>query len=117
MKYLAWDIGIKNLSYCMMDKELNVLYWEVINITGEVKEEKFCIEIQKNKKVCNKKANYYNLDNGKFYCNKHSKDFSESLIDINKIKCSHKMDNGKICNKKISFRWCFSFHTSWKYRL
>lgn len=104
MKYLAWDIGIKNLSYCMMDKELNVLHWEVIDITGEVKEEHLCKVIQKNKKICNKKANFYNLDDGKFYCNKHSKDFKECLVDINKVKCSHKMDNGKICGKRISFQ-------------
>ena len=30
MKYLAWDIGIKNLSYCMMDNDLNILHWEVL---------------------------------------------------------------------------------------
>ena len=26
MKYLAWDIGIKNLSYCMMDGDYKVLF-------------------------------------------------------------------------------------------
>ena len=103
MKYLSWDIGIKNLSYCMMDKELNVLFWEVIDITGEVKEEKKCIEIQKNKKICNKNANFYNFENGKFYCKKHCKDFKENMIDINKITCSHRVGDGKICGKKISF--------------
>ena len=104
MNYLAWDIGIKNLSYCMMDKDFNVLFWEVMDITGEVKVEHICTTIQKNKKVCNKKANFFNLDDGKFYCNKHSKDFKDCLVDLNKVKCCHKMENGKICGKKISFQ-------------
>ena len=104
MKYLSWDIGIKNLSYCMMDKDFNVLFWEVMDITGEVKVEHICTTKSKNKKVCNKKANFFNLDDSKFYCNKHSKDFKDCLVDLNKVKCSHKMDNGKICGKKISFQ-------------
>ena len=109
MKYLAWDIGIKNLSYCMMDKDYKVLFWEVIDISGEVKMEHLCKCIQKNKKICNKKANFYNLDDGQFYCNKHSKDFKECLVDINKVKCSHRLDNGKLCGKKISFQGEKSF--------
>lgn len=109
MKYLAWDIGIKNLSYCMMDKDFNVLHWEVMDITEEVKMEHICTCANKNKKICNKKATFYNIDDGKFYCNKHSKDFKDCLVDINKVKCIHKMDNGKICGKKISFQTDISY--------
>ena len=104
MKYLAWDIGIKNLSYCMMDGDYKVLFWEVLDITGDIKQEHLCTVIQKNKKVCSKKANYYNLEDDKFYCNKHSKDFKDTIVDINKVRCSHIMGNGKICGKKISFQ-------------
>ena len=39
-----------------------------------------------------------------FYCNKHSKDFKDDIIDVNKFKCCHRMDNGKICGKKMSFQ-------------
>ena len=102
MKYLAWDIGIKNLSYCMMDKDYKVLFWEVLDITGDIKQEHLCTVIQKNKKVCNKKANYYNLEDGKFYCNKHSKDFKDTAsVDVNKVKCSHIMGNGKMWEKDL----------------
>ena len=33
----------------MMDKDFNVLFWEVMDITGEVKIEHICTTIQKNK--------------------------------------------------------------------
>ena len=103
MKYLSWDIGIKNLSYCLMDDKMNIIDWEVIDISGENKIEHFCGVIQKNKKICNKKATFYNSNDKKFYCNRHSKDFKENIIDIKNIKCSHKMPNGKICSRNIVF--------------
>lgn len=103
MKYLSWDIGIKNLSYCMMDDKCNIIAWEILDISGEIKNEHLCITIQKNKKICNKKASFYNLDNHNFYCSKHMKDFKEDIIDIKKIRCCHKMKNGGLCGKKISY--------------
>ena len=103
MKYLSWDIGIKNLSYCLMNENMEVLSWEILDISGEIKNENVCVAVQKNKKVCNKKACFYNLENKMFYCTKHSKDFKEDIIDVNKFKCCHRMENGKICGKKMSF--------------
>ena len=37
MKFLSWDIGIKNLSYCWLDYDsvkdkFKVLQWEIINL-------------------------------------------------------------------------------------
>jgi hypothetical protein len=40
MKILAWDIGIKNLSYCLYDTQLhnNIIDWNVIDISQNGKE-------------------------------------------------------------------------------
>lgn len=109
MKYLSWDIGIKNLSYCLMDDKMEINAWEVLDISGEDKTEYLCKEIQKNKNICNKKANFHNLINHNFYCNKHSKDFKDDIMDIHKIRCSHKTIKGDLCGKKISYNTNIKF--------
>jgi len=39
MKILAWDIGIKNLSYCLYDTQCdNIIDWNVIDISQNGKE-------------------------------------------------------------------------------
>ena len=103
MKYLSWDIGIKNLSYCLMDKNKTIISWEIIDISGENKEHFLCKKIQKNNKECNKNALFYNINEFKFYCKTHSKVFQENLIEISKNKCCHKLKDGTICTKKAKF--------------
>merc|ERR1711935_717315 len=103
MKYLSWDIGIKNLSYCLMDKNKTILSWEIIDISGETKEQFLCKTIQKNDKECNKNAIFYNLNDFKFYCRKHSKTNLDGLIELSKNRCCHKLKDGSLCTKKAKF--------------
>jgi hypothetical protein len=102
MKYLSWDIGIKNLSYCLTDEECNILNWEVINVSGDIKEEFNCDGTLKNGSRCNSKGKFYNLETKKIYCNKHSKDFI-NLVDTTCVKCCHILPSGTNCGKRISF--------------
>lgn len=102
MKYLSWDIGIKNLSYCLMNEKMEVLHWEIINISGDVKQEYKCNGALKSGARCDKKAFFYNLETKLFYCTKHSKDF-QNLVDTRSVKCCHILPSGKSCDKKISF--------------
>ena len=85
-----------------MDENKKVLYWEIIDISGEVKHEYKCNGALKSGARCEKKASYYNLETKMFFCAKHSKDF-QNLVDIKCIKCCHVLANGKSCGKKISF--------------
>lgn len=32
--YLSFDVGIKNLAYCMLDEDCNILLWDVLDISG-----------------------------------------------------------------------------------
>lgn len=75
MKILSFDIGIKNLSFCYLDldvekKTYNIELWDVINLLNE--EHKLCnreIFNKKETKICNNKATYRYLKN--FVCKKH----------------------------------------------
>jgi hypothetical protein len=73
MKILSIDVGIKNLAFCLFEKEINsqhfkVIQWGIVNLSEE---ETFnCMFIEKNI-LCNKPAKF-KKDN-QCYCLKHSK--------------------------------------------
>jgi hypothetical protein len=80
MKFLSFDIGIKNLAYCISEfneetKKVEIIEWDIINLLCDFfeKQEK-CHYI--NRKKCTKKAEYKN-NNGKFYCKTHVKKYQE----------------------------------------
>ena len=122
MKYLAWDIGIKNLAYNICeyndkDNSYKILHWEVINLTEDTSKKKeinthLCCKIMKKKNgdlICNKKATFYNLEDSCKYCKTHSKSIKNknNIVEISKIGCAHIMTNGNNkgikCNKKITY--------------
>jgi hypothetical protein len=96
MSVLSFDVGIINLSYCLIKKENGlptILDWGIINIC-------------ENNTICNlceNRAIYYNinLNNHKcFYCKSH-KPF---LLDYNELetkdnKCIYTNKNDKLCNR------------------
>jgi len=93
IKVISWDIGIKNLSYCILEKERNedypidkngysIIDWEVINLYDDEKNQN-CCGLKKNKSVCGKTAKY--TCNNLYYCKTHcSKD--SKLIKKKKSK-------------------------------
>ena len=98
--YLGWDIGIKHLSYCMMDYidnngifEYKIIDWGIINLMTHIKEKNICTSLKKNKDCCNNTAVYYNINNdNEYYCNLHYKNI-ENKSYINKIT------DKVLCNK------------------
>jgi hypothetical protein len=87
MKMLSFDVGIKNMAYCLFDVSDNVLnnpktagldigfaikQWDVINLIADVNNNvsRKCGCTLKNGKICNKKA-YFQKDMS-YYCKKHS---------------------------------------------
>ena len=59
---LSFDIGVKNLAYCMMNYEKgtlkrNILYWNVINLFPE-SETHACVGIKTNGDICGKTASF-----------------------------------------------------------
>lgn len=35
---LSWDVGIKNLAYCILDSKCNIIDWNIISIVGNNKQ-------------------------------------------------------------------------------
>jgi hypothetical protein len=74
-RILSIDVGIKNLAFCLFEKDINSSYfniakWDIINLSQEDEVQK-CSCIEKNGSVCNKDAKY--TLNETYFCLKHSK--------------------------------------------
>ena len=96
MKLVSIDVGMKNLAYCLMEINDDVVFqpnkinytildWNVINLTDSDKY--ICKCLTKNKKECNKKAKYFK--NATYYCKTHAK------------QSNHKVPSDEINIKKL----------------
>lgn len=101
MKILSFDVGIKNLSFCIIeynDNNLEIKQWEVIDLCNEKTK---CIEI-KNNKTCNKPAKYYK--NNEYYCQTHAKKKEYEVPPENlREKLLKKMNLDLLLNMAIEF--------------
>ncbi len=104
--YLSWDVGIKNLAYCIINKvnetEFKIEHWGIINLADPIK---ICTGFDKKGKPCKSKA-CYEKDN-KYYCKKHSKQYVKQVNELkqNNIKgsCVYSDRNEKLCGKNASY--------------
>ena len=74
-KYIGWDIGVKNLAYCVLslqEKKIEIVSWNIINLADEESAQIFCSK-------CDKKAVYNTPLRGKnrvYFCGKHREEDS-----------------------------------------
>lgn len=107
-KYLSWDVGIANLSYCLIEKNIEtfkIRKWGIINLKEE-------IPLCNSHIGCTQKAINYHQVNDKYiyYCKTHSKKYVMEKVKIlpcnDTDKCIHMINskNGihKCNNKAIS---------------
>jgi hypothetical protein len=100
MKVISWDIGIKHLAYCVInkydDKNFDIIDWGIIDISDT---DNLCF-------YCKSKAKY--TCSNKFLCTKHKKKQEiptiESIYPTNKIKekckkCDKLCIRGGMCAK------------------
>lgn len=76
MNIISFDVGIRNMAYCMFsihDEELKVQDWGVLNLIEDTQEISKCTYMTKNKKktCCNKNAKYYKAN--QYFCQTHVK--------------------------------------------
>lgn len=81
MRLISYDVGIKNLAYCVLEYDdkncLSILDWNVLSLLEQEAPDKQCSQTNpgKNKKAaptpCGKIAKYQK--NGQCYCDKHAK--------------------------------------------
>jgi len=108
MKILSFDVGIKNLAYCIAnndedEKKIVIEEWDIINTL----EDKIAESKENNKcSHCGAKAKYYSEDSN-FYCGRHRGKYC--LIDAKaykiktKTKCSECDSNSNYTYKDINF--------------
>ena len=94
MLYVGWDIGIKNLAYCIIetnkiDDIINqkIVELDIINlILDEKKDIILCSKFNKNGKKCSSRAVYRHKKNqNDVFCNRHYKQFDNVKL-LSKIK-------------------------------
>ena len=115
MKVISFDVGIKNMAYCIFENingELRISGWEVLNLM-DTQETSFiceCMNVPKSKKLlpkaCTKKAKY--IKNTKYYCEKHAKSCSQYIVptkqfQITSLKKMKIDDLIKLGNKYMVF--------------
>ena len=116
MKIISWDIGIKNLAYCILEESndplipFKIYHWDLINLT-EINQKCFGFISNNNKiECCNKITNKLNiLDKTINFCDLHKHQTDKIKTEyLNKIKnlendsfCNNIIKNkGELCNKK-----------------
>jgi hypothetical protein len=91
MKILSWDIGIKNLSYCFLEKVddgIIIKDWNIINLEDEIPII-ICFAKCKNGNNCSSKAIFLSKDKKIGYCRTHHKKL-ENLQDYKEKKKTKK---------------------------
>ena len=94
MNYLSFDVGIKNLAYCILTPEKNIVDWNIINLNKNP----ICqVTLQKK---CQKQATYNVMnDEVEYCCTTHKKKFKK----VKKIKDTNQLFQlSQICLTELS---------------
>lgn len=106
--YLSFDIGIKNLAYCLMDTNLAIKDWGIIDLTNGPQNKNLCNYLGIG--GCKHPGKFCNLlDKSKFYCGVHCKKVQkDELLDLDKIRCSTSKCKfaAKLCNPEKTIYAC-----------
>jgi hypothetical protein len=103
-KYLAWDVGIKNLAYNLLeynpiDKTSKILSWNVINLveleTNPHVTHFICCGKNKNGKACTQKVIELTIDKNKGYCGRHLDKSIVTTKILKKCICTHSVTTKK----------------------
>lgn len=91
LNVLSFDIGIKNMAFCLLNVEetINMREWCIIDISKNretiIDDVKVCT-CKRKKNDCKIKAKY--VKNGMFYCEKHAKETIEYIIPEKRFQLS-----------------------------
>ena len=95
-KILSFDVGIKNLAFCLMEKkvnndnfELNIKKWNIINL---VEDRDLCQFKLRTGNLCGKIARFQmktNQDTNLVLCNAHKDKCKVEITETEKFKCVH----------------------------
>ena len=94
-RILSWDVGIKNLAYCLIEENMEeqpptiqIIDWGVFNISAE----DTCDFIGKANKPCTKGATHYSSASNLHFCGAHLKKYKETNEEEKFKKIQHGKD-------------------------
>tara|TARA_A100001015_G_scaffold253246_1_gene293315 strand:+ start:289 stop:1176 length:888 start_codon:yes stop_codon:yes gene_type:complete len=126
--YLGWDVGIKNLAFCLLDykdKKIELIDWGIINLLVHKSPPIYCNCLKKNGETCGRRASFYCIpkDNkeNEHYCNIHlktyKKEWLKSLSEKDRLEKESQIKTWSdkwVCCKdgcsKIATRYCIKNH-------
>lgn len=109
MKILSWDVGIKNLAFCLLEKnndKFTILKWNIINLHDD---RPLCDFVLKNNRVCSGIGRFSSLDiHSKIHvtCTKHKNHFLPILIDNNSCFCQKCNSVSIKSTQSKNIAWC-----------
>lgn len=85
MKICSWDVGVKNLSYCILSQNngsYSICDWDNLNVIDDMPVST-CSQLAKNNKPCKSRAKFVGTVNGTqmVFCAKHSKVYPSLVKD------------------------------------
>lgn len=87
MKIISFDVGIKNLAYCILDikpnKDYTICDWGILNLINKPVFKCGCKQKKKPHDLCQKPASYIDCNNN-YYCKQHGKS-SDFIIPIKEL--------------------------------
>lgn len=114
-KILSFDVGIKNLAYCLMEKkidgenyDLNIKKWNIINL---VEDRDLCQFKLRTGNLCGKIARFQmktTKDTNLVLCNAHKDKCKVEVTETEKFKCVHTK-----CNLNSKFNILDNSEWSW----
>ena len=110
MKFLSFDVGIRNLAFCHADfneetKVLEILEWDIINLfEDEIDAQQKCSHISKMRpyRPCPKFAIEKTVNNLEYFCKAHKKNYKHVKPVISKLAEVCQCDNEE-CTKKARY--------------
>lgn len=124
--YLGWDVGIKNLAFCLLDKKdnkLEIVDWGIINLLVHKSPPIYCNCLKADGSVCGKRASFYIInedEDNKNYCNIHLKKEKKEWAKLKDKEREEKegqlkewSDKWTCCKdkcSKIATRYCIKNH-------
>jgi|SRR3989344_7750251 len=109
MRVLSFDVGIKNLAYCVLEKieDIKIIDWGIINLSEE--SDIKCEHILTNKKQCeNKVLNLIKYEDKEIViCNNHKKKYQPKLEKKNILYKCNKCDKLSTYYINIDDRICW----------
>lgn len=124
--YLGWDVGIKNLAFCLLDKKdnkLEIVDWGIINLLVHKSPPIYCNCLKADGTVCGKRGSFYIInedEDNKNYCNIHLKKEKKEWAKLNDKEREEKegqikewSDKWTCCKdkcSKIATRYCIKNH-------